>query len=253
MAALKNELKIDPFFTQGTRLFSYNQASDFNALPANTRALFHALIDAERSEATRAFGAKIAFAHAREVNTVRKCLLGAHGDWRIIAIRRSDKLATIGSMIVAKKTDLYHLGKGESREHCMKVRLKPLELEYEVLNLCEIEQAQTLLGNDFKCIFITYEELLRETKSLMAQLCKFLELDTPTTDITLPMKKVLPKPQDYIVGYSEHIERVKETEKAFKAGKLNTQSDRYKPLLRKRRFTRLNRYYLEKVKRRFTS
>lgn len=242
VAALRNELKIEPFFTQGTRIFSYNQASDPASLAANTCALFDALMQSEVTATTQARGAKVACAHAAEVELVQQCLLDDGSAWKFITVRRRDKLATIGSLKVAQQTNLYHIHDKTQQQATPTVQLNPLELEHAVLNLCEIDKALDGLSDKCPVVDVAYEDLMATPHSELSRIFDFVGVQSMEKQ-SLPMKKVLPNPQDYVQNYEAARKIVEDTESAFRHGKLTTKSERYRSMLRKQRAIQLAKHY----------
>lgn len=202
IAALNDELKVSPFFTEGISTFTFG-----NDLVEEKNLSFSVLFDAITSIAAKdrtvVSGAKCICHSPTRASALVNRLQTHLKDLKIILIVRKDLVAQYGSMIHARKSGIYHSWyKGfENRETHQLTINKWLFIGYAT-NCLDTLNVLRELHKTHDIVECVYEDLLVSPGRVYKQLFDFL--DVPQVNVTwLKSKKVMPDPEKYIRNYSE--------------------------------------------------
>lgn len=202
VCALKDELKVQPFFSKGVSTFTFGD--DFAEEKAiSFQKIYEAITSLRSCEKTLSCGAKIAIGSKKEAAIVVDTVTKHMSDMKIILLRREDLIAQYGSLIKARRSGIMHSwyeGFKSRKNEAIPIN-KWLFARY-ALACFEINKILENISKSNKFMGFAYEDYLASPESMQERLFDFI--DVPMKPVTwLKSKKVLPPPENYIRNYNQ--------------------------------------------------
>lgn len=202
VAALNDELRVSPFFTEGISAFTYG-----HDLAEEKERGYSVLLDGLTSlcanENTMAFGAKCTCDRESNARSLVDTLQQHLPDLKIILMVRNDLVAQYGSLRSAERSGIWHSwyeGFKNRKIHTLKIK-RWLFIRY-VVSCLDTYQVLRELHQTHDVIECVYEEFLVSQESVYEKLCNFLGIPQIEA-MWLDSKKVMPPPEEYITNYDE--------------------------------------------------
>jgi hypothetical protein len=219
VAALNDELRISPLFTQKISTFTFGKNAEIEN-EKGLSALFDTITSITATPKTTAIGAKCICMTKSYAQTLLKTLPEFLPDLKVILMVRRDLIAQYGSNIHAERTGLYHsLDKNFENRKIHPVRMKKWAYAGYALKLLTILDILRELHKTHHVLECSYENLLFDPEEFYKRLFRFIEISAEEVNWA-QLKKILPSPEEYIKNYKK-IERFQEEYKQrFNAGKI---------------------------------
>lgn len=226
IAALNDELKVSPLFTQGISTFTFgnNTAEEYEL---SFSILFDAISSITANKTTKISGAKLALSSLNHTHSLVNALQQYLKDLKIIITVRNDLVAQYGSLISAQKYGIWHSWyKNFENRQINKVTInKNLFIEY-VINCLDTYVILRELYKTHTVLESIYEDFLINPIDVKQQLFDFLKV--PQVDVTwLESKKVMPEPSKYITNYAEMTNLLKLLRAKHECGELDRLRTKY--------------------------
>jgi hypothetical protein len=202
IAALNDELRIWPFFTQGICTFTYGNNPKVEK-SLGYFALFHALTSILATENTTTFGAKCVCNSKAAARAVVATLQQYLRDVKVILMTRNDLVAQYGSVIVGNTSGLMHSWyKGVEDRKIPQITInKWLFINY-VIKCLDINVVLSELRKTHEILECYYEDFLANQALVEKRVFDFLGV--PQIEVTwLKSSKLMPAPEKYIRNYSD--------------------------------------------------
>ena len=200
VSSLGGELRIEPFFSQGTRVFTGGYASE-DAKAHGHAMLFDALAGEAQAEQTHALGAKTVCNSPKDAERIVRTVSEHMPDLKVILIRRDDLVAQYGSTMEQLRTGVSHSWYQKWQGNNAKsLRIgKWLFERYVLVVLQTYDKLRTLKATN-PVLEIGYEDFSADNDKTYRELLGFLGLHY-VEPAWLASKKVLPSPDSYIDNY----------------------------------------------------
>jgi hypothetical protein len=200
VASLLGELKPEPFYTQGKRIFTFGNE------PCNPRIEYPKLFDClTKFNATAdilANGTKTVCNSHRQAENIVDVLRRYLPDIYVIIVKRRDLVAQMGSGIHSKKSGVAHSWRdGADRLKVRKIRISKHKFISYIYNVRRLYSVFDGLNESHKVLNLTYEDL-SDMDTYSGRIFDFLGIENlkPTW---LHDKKIMPGPSEYIKNYSK--------------------------------------------------
>ena len=214
ISALNDEIKVEPFFTQGLSVFTHG-----NDLPEEKvrgpLVLYDALAGLCATPKVTAWGMKTAISSLTEAKTLIDSLRNGFPGLKIIHTQRDDIVAQYGSLLRAEATGQWHSWSKPIKDPLRTISLLKGKLAQVALQSIEISAALNTLKETHDFFDVSYErDLLPNDMLVFRRLFAFLGVSDVKID-WLNSTKVAPHPQSYIEDYLLHVDFVNMLKKCF--------------------------------------
>lgn len=211
VAALNDELKVDPFFTKGISAFTHG--NDYHEeKQRGYSSLFNALTLIMSNEQTLAHGVKIACNSHKMARRLVRVLQENLQDLKVIIIVRKDLVAQLGSAMSGKKSGIMHSWYKEFEQRKIKqLTIKKWRFTSFVINVFKMYDVLRELKKTHEVLEIHYEDLLKNPNRFYSSLFGFLNLPV-MEPVWIESKKVMPAPETYIKNYQSLKKRLADIE-----------------------------------------
>lgn len=229
MSALREELALEPFFTDGPSVFTFGRAGSVREQREGRRHLFDALTAPHRTPDTRACGAKCAFGHGAQAHRFVEVVQKEFPKIRIIHVIRHDWVAQFGSLKKAQMTGVFHQTGGRKVVN-RSIELDPYGFAEYTLAIREANDYLRQLEDSHSVLTIECEpDILEGNIRTNESLFEFVTVPYRKAS-WLHYRKVSPPPEAHISNYVDLRELQKEIEEELSEGQsLDELRDRYRP------------------------
>lgn len=224
VSSLDGELRIDPFFSLGTRTFTGGYASKIAAKNGHS-LLFNALTSENYDDQTIACGAKTVCNAPKLANKIVKTVSNHLKDVKIVLIRRENLVAQYGSAMEQKRTGVSHSWyRNWKGQNAKKLKINKLLFKRYVLVVLATYDELRKLARTNQILEISYEKFNQNKDSVYGDILNFLDL--PYIEPSwLSSKKVLPSPENYISNYKEIEMVLQETKREYENSRITLITD----------------------------
>lgn len=219
IAALNDEIKIEPLFTKGVSTFTFGNNSPEED-KFGVSILFDALTSISSNKNTTTLGVKSAcncvksaLAFVNSLNTYMKNL-------KVIITVRNDLVDQYACFLHAQKTGVYHSwNKGFENMKIQKIRIDKNLFARYVIDCLDTYVVLKELSKTHDLLQCVYEDYLVDPKSVHNKIFNFI--DVPQIEVTwLKSKKIEPDPDKYITNYPEMKDLLKQIQSQYENGEI---------------------------------
>lgn len=219
VAALNDELRVAPFFTQRISTFTFGKNSEIEK-EKGLSVLFNAITSITATPQTTAIGAKCICMTTSYAQTLVQTLPKYLPDLKVILMVRNDLLAQYGSNIHAERTGIYHsLHKNFENLKILSIHMKKWAYAGYALKLLTILDILRELHKTHRVMECAYENLLTDPSEFYKRLFRFIEISDEEVNWA-QLKKILPSPEEYIQNYQKMKRFQEEFKRAFNADEI---------------------------------
>ena len=200
VSVLTDELRAFPFFNIGIGMLTYGNETPNERLHSRS-AMLRALASINRDQFTTHYGVKTCTTTIpRNAAIITSTIMQELSDHKIVIIDRSDLVAQLGSMISAQKSGIAHSWvKGADGREIQRITINPLKFIFYSLNCIEIKKILSRIKETNQVIYVNFESFTEDIFAGLRLIFEFLALEN--SQVSINSKKVMPKPEDYIVNY----------------------------------------------------
>lgn len=201
VSALYSEVGVEPYFSQGVRLFSFGQGATSEEVAAGHRVLFDAAAGITADEHTTTLGMKVALATPRLARLFADALREHLPDVKVIFTLRGDLLAQYASFQRAQVLDQWHAFSDATRTAPTQITLGRYDFADYLIDGFEILNEVESLAATHDFLTFHYESDINGEAGVQAStLFDFLGL--PDMEPTwLRSKKMSPPVSSYVANY----------------------------------------------------
>jgi LPS sulfotransferase NodH len=212
VAALNDELKVAPLFTQGIRTFTFGNDTEEEKRRGHA-ALFDALTSITEGPDTVATGAKCACGSPALARVLVDSLQKHFAHVRIILATRRNLVAQFGSLLAAERSGVWHSWNPEfAGRRPPEISMNRWAFTHYVHRCLDTHAVLQGLHETHSVLTCEYEDYLKDPAAIHSQLFDFVGV--PQRDVTwLESMKLVPRPEEYISNYaamSHLLERVRD-------------------------------------------
>ena len=202
-SALGDEIKVHPFFTLGIGAFTHGFETEDERKYGHL-AIFDAITSVGATKDTIAIGMKTAFSsRLQAIEFVRSMQENLRGVKVILTIRE-DLVAQYGSWLRANMTGQWHSWSKVQVDPNPTLRIETDQFShYAVECLAVVDELRDLHRTHEVCEVFYENDILVDLDGASHRLFEFLGLPSVEVDWLQRMKKVAPRPEDYIENYEE--------------------------------------------------
>lgn len=202
VAAINDEVKIEPFFTKGISAFTFGNDQKEEKQKGYS-ALFNAITLIKSNDKTVAHGFKTVCNSYTAAKHFVRVLQNNLKDIKIIFLVRRDLVAQLGSALHAKKTGIMHSWyNGFENRKIKKLKINKWRFTSYAINIYKIYDVLKELEKTHDVLKINYEDLIANSSLFCNRLFNFLNLKTLEPK-WIESKKVMPSPETYIKNYNK--------------------------------------------------
>lgn len=208
ISAFQNEVGVTRFFEQGASFFCFDEEIGEGEKAAAPVSLFDCLAGLTADDETRVLGLKSLPLNAGQARRLVNGITAHFPKALILRVKRQDPVARYGSLIKSKKTGIWKIEdtKNKSVNPNPTIYINKYDLIDYILESYRIEKEIDRLYHTHRVFTIDYEDDISDYNtsdwSLFEAVFEFLNVE-PTPPGWLHMRKLSPRPEKYVINYSD--------------------------------------------------
>lgn len=251
VSALWDEVDYSPFYNKGVGAYTH-EYDEKEEKEKSFQKIFDALISINETKQTTTYGLKTAINKPEAAEIVKNTITNYLDNVKIIFVERENLTSQYGSIVRAIKTGNWHTWQNDLKESKAKIKANEKHFIEYTLKALKINKTLKQLAKTNEFITVSYEKDIIPNKiENFHKVFDFLNLSYP--DYEFPLKKVAPKPEEFLINYKKLKQLEEEIKKDFEKGNMKKWENmiKSKPLNKFQKIRKYSIYYLIKFLKKF--